>query len=353
MPRIALTLLGFALVLAAPTARAMPMFMGLGGVDSSAQGVSADGSVVVGSRHAGEAFRWTATGGMVGLGYLPGGAMSNANAASADGSVVVGEAATTPQGAYQAFRWTPQGGMISLDSLPGDTAAFGVSDDGSVVVGGTSEVLVPEAFRWTEGTGMLGLGLLPGATESQASGVSADGSVVVGYSGSSSFAQAFLWTAEGGMVGIGLAATYSYANDVSADGSVVVGDAGDQAFRWTEGTGMVGLGMLPGAMGSQASSVSADGSVVVGTSDTAFVWDSVHGMRSLQQVLTNDYGFDLSDWTLSHATAVSADGRTIVGYGTNPSGQEEAWIAFLPEPSAALLVALGIAGLAAWRRQLV
>ena len=42
----------------------------------------------------------------------------------------------------------------------------------------------------------------------------------------------------------------SYADGVSADGSVVVGrDAnadGDQAFRWTEAGGMVGLGDLPG-----------------------------------------------------------------------------------------------------------
>jgi probable HAF family extracellular repeat protein len=42
----------------------------------------------------------------------------------------------------------------------------------------------------------------------------------------------------------------SLANGVSADGSVVVGRgasaSGNEASRWTSGTGMVGLGDLPG-----------------------------------------------------------------------------------------------------------
>jgi probable HAF family extracellular repeat protein len=44
----------------------------------------------------------------------------------------------------------------------------------------------------------------------------------------------------------------SFAIGVSADGSVVVGQglsaSGSEAFRWTSGTGMVGLGDLPGGL---------------------------------------------------------------------------------------------------------
>jgi probable HAF family extracellular repeat protein len=65
----------------------------LGGNQSEAYGVSADGSVVVGWAYnaAGlyRAFRWTASGGMQDLGTL-GGDRSEASAVSADGAVVVG-----------------------------------------------------------------------------------------------------------------------------------------------------------------------------------------------------------------------------------------------------------------------
>ncbi|MFM6373314.1 MAG: hypothetical protein ACKPH1_05120 [Microcystis panniformis] len=74
-------------------------FQGLGGLpgsfSSSANGVSADGSVVVGSSNIGngnEAFRWTQATGMVGLGNLSGWNSSSASGVSADGSVVVGTA---------------------------------------------------------------------------------------------------------------------------------------------------------------------------------------------------------------------------------------------------------------------
>jgi probable HAF family extracellular repeat protein len=167
------------------------------------------------------------------------------------------------------------------------------------------------------------------------------------------------------MVGLGFlpGGFGSQASDVAADGSVVVGVAyhglGDEAFLWTSGGGMVGLGDLPGGnFSSRAHAVSADGSTVVGESmigfqgeEAAFIWDATHGMRPLDQVLTG-LGVDLTGWTLRQALDISADGRAIAGVGINPSGQTEAWLAVLPEPSGGLLVALGLAGIAALRRQL-
>jgi hypothetical protein len=53
-------------------------------------------------------------------------------------------------------------------------------------------------------------------------------------------------------------------------------------------------------------------------------------------------GLDLSGWSLDSAWGVSADGFTIVGYGINPSGQNEGWIANLsPEPVPEPLTILG------------
>jgi probable HAF family extracellular repeat protein len=116
------------------------------------------------------------------------------------------------------------------------------------------------------------LGDLPGGIfDSAASAVSADGMVAVGssVSGSSSpLVEAFRWTQATGMVGLGFLPGHSEtsrASDVSANGSIVVGASGDigEAFRWTQATGMVGLGFLPGGSSSIALGVSADGLVTI------------------------------------------------------------------------------------------
>ena len=277
-----------------------------------------------------------------GLGGLPGSFSSSANGVSADGSVVVG--ISNIGNGNEAFRWTQATGMVGLGNLSGwnSSSASGVSADGSVVVG-TASPTGPdgEVFRWTQATGMVGLGNLFGGYLSRSPGVSADGSVVVGYSTSNY--EASRWTQATGTVGLGNLewASFGEALGVSADGSVVVGyssnDLSFEAFRWTQQTGMVGLGHFPSVdfrFFSLASGVSGDGSVVVGYSesangDEAFIWNSTQGMRSLQQVLTNDYGLDLTGWFLDRANAISADGLTVVGFGTNPDGLTEAWIASL------------------------
>ncbi|MCP9450143.1 MAG: VPLPA-CTERM sorting domain-containing protein, partial [Nitrospira sp.] len=157
----------------------------------------------------------------------------------------------------------------------------------------------------------------------------------------------------------------SWADGVSADGSVVVGvssfSTGWQAFRWTQGGGMTGLGVLPGGSESWAFGVSADGSVVVGRSDSntgdqAFIWDQSRGMRSLLDVLIADYGLgsQVTGWRLERATAISPDGRHIVGWGFSPNGTE-GWLVRnlnpVPLPAAAYLFGAGLAGLAGLARR--
>jgi uncharacterized membrane protein len=357
------TLIGLAVSHSAAQAAS---FSGLGflpgDTSSSATGVSADGSVVVGSS-GNQAFRWTQSSGLAGLGFLPGGGSSSAAGVSADGSVVVGEsfAPAIPIPPYyysvlQAFRWTQAEGMRSLTV---GSSASGVSADGSVVVGTLyAPKFFSEALVWTSGI-IQGLRTYP-YLESSAHGVSADGSVVVGSARSftSSITEAFRWTQAAGLQVLGLLPgnSFSSASAVSADGSVIVGQSGDEAFVWNSIQGMQGLGFLPGNSFSSASAVSADGSVIVGQSGgEAFVWSSTQGMQSLTDVLIAAGVGNLTGWGLANAMAISADGYTVVGHGTNPGGQQEAWIADLrntqPVPTPALLPGLIGMGLATWRRQ--
>jgi probable HAF family extracellular repeat protein len=257
----------------------------VGGTSSSATGVSADGSVIVGaSNYAGtlynyHPFKYT-NGTMTDLGTL-GGASSKAYAVSADGSVIVGESYTSGNSRLEAFKYS-NGIMTALGNLGGtsgvnNASATGVSADGSVIVGQSwINNSSYHAFKYINGT-MTDLGTLGGAI-SAATGVSADGSVIVGYSKTidptySNNNIAFKYS-NGTMTSLGtLGGVYSVAYAVSADGSVIVGQSfltgatNNIAFKYVNGT-MTSLGTLGGTT-STALGVSADGKVIVGRSSTA------------------------------------------------------------------------------------
>jgi probable HAF family extracellular repeat protein len=159
-----------------------------------------------------------------------------------------------------------------------------------------------------------GIGFLSGQTATLPQALSADGAVVVGQSGS----HAFRWTAGTGMIDLGMlpgdVSAGAYA--VNADGTVVSGASCNStpscnAFRWTAATGMVSLGRLAGDNTAVGFGISADGSVVAGTSSGAafhaFRWTAATGMVDLG-ILPGDNG--------ATALAVSADGSVIVGAGT-------------------------------------
>lgn len=362
MYRIATLIIGV-LVLSYSALAQNAIFEGLGGFlpeedsNSIAFAISGDGSAIVGSSYfeeGTEAFMWTEADGMVGLGHLPGGSfLSQAAGVSFDGSVVVG--VSWIEGTIEAFRWTPDTGMEGLGFLLGGkpgSRAYDVSGNGQVIVGHGYEITdgASEAFRWTEASGRLeSLGMFSGGYTSVAYGVSGDGSIIGGYGDNSApcvMFEAFRWTEETGIQGLGhlpgnACPKESVVWAVSADGSTLVGhstsDPGlQEAFRWTEAGGMENLGDLPGGgTFAFAYGVSADGSVVVGTGNGAlgqevFVWRAQEGMRSLKDILQSDYGLDLTGWTLAYASDVSDDGTVIVGYGVNPDGHTEAWRAILP-----------------------
>jgi probable HAF family extracellular repeat protein len=243
---------------------------------------------------------------MTPLGDLPGGDFGTAiYGVSGDGRVAVGYSYSDRSVLVEAVRWTPEGGLAPLDDFfPGGnfySIAQDVSFDGSVIIGwADSPKGAHEAFRWTEAEGMVGLGDLPGGSySSHADAVSADGRVITGTSsGNNIYSDLFVWTAETGMVSL-------YSPDmedadpygISGDGAVIVGDV---LYRGRDGE--------------------------------AFIWGAERGMRLLRDELLYYYGLDIGAWSLHRANGVSDDGRTIVGYGTNPDGFREGWVVYLGDP---------------------
>ena len=109
--------------------------------------------------------------------------VSAAQGVSPDGSSVVGVSTAGPSGG-RAFLWTELAGMTDLGDLPGgisSSSAWAVSNNG-VAIGKSYSAAGREAFRWTSDGGMQGLGFLPGSTSSEAVAISADGSVIGGQS---------------------------------------------------------------------------------------------------------------------------------------------------------------------------
>jgi len=331
-----------------------------GAFESRAMEVSDDGTIVVGWSASGnghEAFRWSASEGMMPLGDLPGGGFfSEARAVSGDGLVVVGYSDSHEDAGggcagctYQAFRWTSDEGLQAIDDQTGTYYCFngvGASGDGSSVVGDGCTSNSEQGWLWTATGGMQPLDDLPGGSFlSHAHDISADGTVITGFGVSVNGYEAYRWTGNDGMQGLGDlpgGAFVSSGDEVSADGEYIGGWStsgnGQEAFRWSASEGMQGLGDFPGGgFESGSHGVTADGSVVVGYGSSslgpeAFIWTAVNGMQNLKTLLESEYGLDLSGWRLTSANDISPDGRVIVGNGINPSGESEAWIAWLQLP---------------------
>lgn len=247
----------------------------IGPADSEASCVSADGSVIVGYQ-SGLLWRWTAAGGLVTFGT----SSDSALAMSADASRVVGT--TLVSGREQACYWNAAGTRTLLGFLPGHDVsnAQAVSADGSFIVGTsylhTDETNTIRAWRWTAAGGMVSLGVAGTATGSRGFGVSGDGTVVVGgLLNASGGVGAFQWSPGGGMIAI---PALTIATGVSGDGSTLiassllpaVGTSSYFAYQTASGITVPDPTTNPtdptGAKGTYPNGVSADGKTVVGYS---------------------------------------------------------------------------------------
>jgi probable HAF family extracellular repeat protein len=322
--------------------------------NSAAYGVSADGSVIVGTSWSGmgsEAFLWTADSGMqnlrdlliaVGATELENwGPLYSATGISADGRTIVGQG-RNPDGNLEAWIAT----LPQVSSAP-EPSTFVLAGFGALAVvvfarrrrpaqrrsprpakrSRTITLILSTwlgldvAYSHAASFTFQGMGDLPGGNySSSALAVSADGSVVVGSGRSAGGNEAFRWTSAGGMVGLGELGGgnfLSIAYGVSADGSIVTGwstsASGEEAFYWAGECGMLPIGDLPGGGHKNyghASAISSDGSTVVGwgssaSGDEAFRWTRSGGIAGLGDLPGGSFS--------SVATAVSSDGSVVVG----------------------------------------
>jgi uncharacterized membrane protein len=311
-------------------------------------GVSADGSKVVGT--GGEPVLWQ-NGVVTYLGLIPGQKYTFAQNISPDGTTIVGEDYNVI-----AFRWRAETGY---ESLPPLGIPWATSVDGSVIVGQS----VQGAYRWTEETGPVYVPHIAGGGFAEiARDVSLDGSVLVGNG-----------IADQGQTGI----VYRWANETIATplgefpygqasgavatnstGSIVVGSVvlaeGEEAFRWTQDSGIVGLGHLPDHVetvyaGSVAMATTDDGHFIVGHESVgeyatrAFAWTSEQGMQPLDVFLRDRYQLDLTGWSLDTIVDMTADGTVIVVQASHPEfGDYLAFRIVIPEPAAIVLAVVAI-----------
>ena len=244
-----------------------------------------------------------------------------------DGSVSIGVHETLGGVRYVGgLDQTPE----TLGTLAGGTSnvvPLGISENGLSIAGSGSSPLGIQAMRWDRGV-LTPLGDIAGGDFASAGlAISPDGSAVVGYGTDDVGQMATRWRA-GGMQALGrldLDDTVSRAVDTSDLGWRVVGYSADSTGRYAP------------------------------SNPRAFVYDDAAGMQDLN-ILLASLGIDLTGIILEQATGISGDGQTIVGSGTlndDFGSYQIAWKATLPipEPGTAVLLGLGLAGLARTSRK--
>jgi len=314
-----------------------------GSTGSQVWGLSGDGQVAVGIAFFPapvytRPIRWTLTTGSQQLATI-----GEAYATNYDGSISCGDG---PSG-VGACRFLPGGVIESIPGLPsslgpglsGSSRCLAISPDGSAVAGSIESISSSAGFVWTASGGSQVLPTLPGNNWSRAYGVSGDGSVVVGESyyhdlppgPGQTLPQAVAWFRPTGTIANLNAGSNTGARAVTPDGAYIVGRLPNTiAFRWTS---QGGLQTLPNLHAGTA--ISADGQTVAGfisgsPQANAAIWTPTLGAVNLNTYLPT-IGISVTGWQLEYVMALSADGRVIAGRGWH-NGVEEGWVVRLPSP---------------------
>ena len=320
-----------------------------GEATNGVQSLSGVGHVVVGYGVS-EAIRWPVGSQVQSLGLPSGYTGSNAACVSYDGGAIAGNVGNAT--INSAYRWTQSSGLIPIQDFP---YAIGMSSDGSTIVGTDMVTASTLAVRWTAAGGVQNFGALagvpiPGGNNNIriANAATADGSKIFGFAEVQMTIEMnpeyrytpFVWDAvNGARVLRDFTGSVFSGNitDTNASGDILCGlrlpPFGEpnvaRLFRWTAASGYQVFDFV-GSTNGVRPQMTADGSTIV---SGANYWSQSGGMRLLTSVLS-DAGCNFTGWTLQGAVDISADGRTIVGNGLNPLGQQQGWVATIPAPGA-------------------
>mgnify|MGYP003574252419 FL=1 len=329
---------------------------------TAALAMTDDGSMIVGQHALGTGgFLWTADTGLNTIGPINGGIYTGPNGdristTYADDAVTFGWAGYWTGGFY------PNQTQIRIPLTEGfapcgssGLSAHGASDGWIVGLTWTDEdgngngCEGAQGFAWSESTGTYILdNSISGDGSYRANAVNTDGSVITGWSAPGRTASAWLNGTE----------TYLCTGDqadwfcnegwaVTPDGSTILftgaspSDFNTRAATYDVATGAVyqlpfpDAGFDPQWDTFQGWDISSDGGTVVGefggggffgSPPYPVFYDADLDMTIDLQVMLLGQGLDdLFFWFLSSATAVSADGKIIAGYGASPNGWIESY----------------------------
>lgn len=263
------------------------------GVDN-ARAVSDDGQVIAGNipgainNTASEAAIWTAADGWTGLGWLPNAldcpSKSDGWDINADGTIVTG--LSWDGCSARAYRWTQATGMIELENLAnGNCRGSVISADGSTVAGFAQGTFNRTPATWNTNTAVGTLFDPTGDIQGEFMGMRNDGSVILG--------SAYMGAPDNWFDAIRVD---DGVISVVGNGSIIDGWAGNAMDIADNGT-VVGFDMLLA---------------------NRRAWIQPNGEGDLLEAKSyfNSLGANIpADVNLEVITAISSDGKTIIGHG--------------------------------------
>jgi probable HAF family extracellular repeat protein len=306
----------------------------LGGTESFAYGINASGQVAGGSftgnGFSSHAFLYS-NGTMADLGTL--GALDSSAGSINDSGQAVG---AVVGGDNSAVLYS-NGAIVNLGRLPGGGDSYATSINASGQIAGFALTKSPypryHGFLYSNGT-MADLGTLPGGSQSRALGINASGQVVGGADTSDGNSHAFLYS-NGTMADLNTLLDPAFSWDLITANAI-------NNLGWIVGTGeehpstQVRAFLLRPAMPGDAN---GDGSVDINDLTIVLTDFGQTGMAWSQGEFTGTGTVDINDLTIVLANYDTTYGST--------------GLVAVPEPSALVLIALGVVSLVActWRRR--